>query len=85
MATKIINSGSVVSCAEYAFRNSAIGDLKPESNGAIIAGSVLVNIDENNLRRDVFVRQCIGDRRSNASSSNDGNLAAHKYSFLKYP
>ena len=45
----------------------------------------LVNIDENNLRRDVFVRQCIGDRRSNASSSNDGNLAAHKYSFLKYP
>lgn len=46
MATKIINSGSVVSCAEYAFRNSAIGDLKPEPNGAIIAGSVLVNIDE---------------------------------------
>lgn len=46
MATKIINSGSVTSCAEYAFRNSAIGDLKPEPNGAIIAGSILVNIDE---------------------------------------
>ena len=28
MATKIINSGSVTSCAEYAFRNSAIGDLR---------------------------------------------------------
>lgn len=46
MATKIINSGSVVSCAEYAFRNSAIGDLKPEPAGAVIAGSILVNIDE---------------------------------------
>lgn len=46
MATKIIYSGSVTSCAEYAFRNSAIGDLKPEPNGAVIAGSVLVNIDE---------------------------------------
>ena len=46
MATKIINSGSVTSCAEYAFRNSAIGDLKPEPAGAVIAGSILVNIDE---------------------------------------
>lgn len=46
MATKIIYSGSVTSCAEYAFRNSAIGDLKPEPNGAVIAGSILVNIDE---------------------------------------
>lgn len=46
MATKIINSGSVTSCAEYAFRNSAIGDLEPEPAGAVIAGSILVNIDE---------------------------------------
>ena len=46
MATKIINSGSVTSCAEYAFRNSAIGDLTPEPAGAVIAGSILVNIDE---------------------------------------
>lgn len=46
MATKIINSVSVTSCAEYAFRNSAIGDLKPEPDGAVIAGSILVNIDE---------------------------------------
>ena len=46
MATKIINSGSVTSCAEYAFRNSAIGDLKPEPAGAVIVGSILVNIDE---------------------------------------
>ena len=46
MATKIINSVSVTSCAEYAFRNSAIGDLKPEPAGAVIAGSILVNIDE---------------------------------------
>lgn len=46
MATKIINSGSVVSCAEYAFRNSAIGNLKPEPDGAVIVGSILVNIDE---------------------------------------
>jgi hypothetical protein len=46
MATKIINSGSVVSCAEYAFRNSAIGNLKPEPDGAVVAGSILVNIDE---------------------------------------
>lgn len=46
MATKIINSGSVTSCAEYAFRNSAIGDLEPEPTGAVIAGSILVNIDE---------------------------------------
>lgn len=46
MATKIINSGSVTSCAEYAFRNSAIGDLKPEPAGAVIAGSIIVNIDE---------------------------------------
>ena len=45
----------------------------------------LINIDEDDFRCDIFVRQCIGDRRSNASSSNDGNLAAHKYSFLKYP
>ena len=46
MATKIINSGNVTSCAEYAFRNSAIGDLEPEPAGAVIAGSILVNIDE---------------------------------------
>lgn len=46
MTTKIINSGSVTSCAEYAFRNSAIGDLKPEPAGAAIVGSILVNIDE---------------------------------------
>lgn len=46
MATKIINSGSVTSCAEYAFRNSAIGDLEPEPAGAVIVGSILVNIDE---------------------------------------
>ena len=46
MATKIINSGSVTSCAKHAFRNSAIGDLKPEPAGAVIAGSIIVNIDE---------------------------------------
>lgn len=46
MATKIINSVSVTSCAEYAFRNSAIGDLEPEPAGAVIVGSILVNIDE---------------------------------------
>lgn len=46
MATKIINSGSVTSCTKYAFRNSAIGDLEPEPAGAVIVGSILVNIDE---------------------------------------
>ena len=46
MATKIINSGSVVECKEHAFRNSAIADLKPAPGGAVIAGSILVNIDE---------------------------------------
>lgn len=46
MATKIINSGSVVECKEHAFRNSAIADLKPVPGGAVIAGSILVNIDE---------------------------------------
>lgn len=46
MATKIINSGSITSCAKHAFRNSAIGDLKPEPAGAVIAGSIIVNIDE---------------------------------------
>ena len=46
MATKIINSQNVVKCKEHAFRNSAIGDLKPAQGGAVIAGSILVNIDE---------------------------------------
>ena len=46
MSTKIINSKNVVKCKEHAFRNSAIGNLKPAQGGAVVAGSILVNIDE---------------------------------------
>ena len=33
--------------------------------------SIIAGEYEDDLRCDIFVRQCIGDRRSNASSSND--------------
>lgn len=46
LSTKIINSKNVVECEEYAFRNSAIGKLNPSPGGAVVVGSILVNIDE---------------------------------------
>lgn len=46
MATKIINSRNVTECEKDAFKNSAIGALKPAPGGVVVAGSIIVNIDE---------------------------------------
>ena len=66
MATKIINSGSVTSCTKYAFRNSAIGDLEPEPAGAVIVGSILVNIDETS--ENII----LPDKRVSLTATRDG-------------
>lgn len=45
-ATKFINSGSVKQCRNQAFRDSAIEKMPVPAGGALIIGSVIVNVDK---------------------------------------
>lgn len=45
-STKIINATGVKKCSNQAFRNSAIGRMRPEHGKALIVGSILVDFDK---------------------------------------
>ena len=45
-ATKFINSGSIKQCRNQAFKDSAIEKMPVPAGGALIIGSVIVNVDK---------------------------------------
>lgn len=65
-STKIINSGSVKKCKKDAFKDSAIGDLKPEKGKAVIVGTILVDIDHTS--EDII----INDSKAALTAIRDG-------------
>lgn len=46
-ATKFINSGSVKQCRKHAFKGSAIEKMPVPAGGALMVGSIIVDIDKN--------------------------------------
>ena len=65
-STKIINSGGVKKCKRDAFKDSAIGDLKPEKGKAVIVGTILVDIDHTS--EDII----INDSKAALTAIRDG-------------
>ena len=65
-STKIINSGGVKKCKKDAFKDSAIGDLKPEKGKAVIVGTILVDIDHTS--EDII----INDSKAALTAIRDG-------------
>ena len=58
------------------YRASEAGSLLNVHNLAFYL--FLVDVDQNNLGSDLIVCQCVSDSGANASSSDNGNFAAHK-------
>ena len=58
------------------YRASEAGSLLDVHNLAFYL--FLVDVDQNNLGSNLIMCQCVGNCRANASSSDNGNFAAHK-------